>query len=194
MTTFIGTILGDIAFDAVLSENISASSVVTSNPIETGAEINDHIYANPKSYTLNAGVSNTPLRVLDSDIFSSGSTVGESGGSGRRVAAWEILNKLHIAGEPFTVQAGLETLSNMVIVSLDAPNDSLTSGSLFVSATLVEIIVVSAEESQLSAEQLKSIQTKQQATSGVNKGKVSKVPKTEKSLALQAFEMFGGGD
>ena len=40
MTTFLNTILGNIAFDAVISENIDASSTVTSNPIETGAEVN----------------------------------------------------------------------------------------------------------------------------------------------------------
>ena len=48
MITFIDTILGPVGFDAVLSETISASSTVTSNPIESGAEVNDHIFTNPK--------------------------------------------------------------------------------------------------------------------------------------------------
>lgn len=194
MTTFLNTILGNIAFDAVISENIDASSVVTSNPIETGAEVNDHIYANPKTYTLEAGVSNTPLRVLSSDIFSSGNVVGDSNGAGRKVSAWSILNQIHIAGEPFTVQAGLETLPNMVIVGLSAPDDAFTSGSLIFIATLVQINVVSLLEGVLPADILKSLQTKAQAASNKAKGKVSKVPKTNKSLALQLFNLFGGGE
>lgn len=194
MTTFLNTILGNIAFDAVLSEIIDASSTVTSNPIETGAEVNDHIYANPKTYTLQAGVTNTPLRVLNSDIFSAGNLLGDSRGAGRRVSAWEVLNQIHEAGEPFVVQAGLETLPNMVIVGLSAPNDAFTSGSLIFSATLVQITVVSLLEGTLPADMLKSIQTKAQATSNKAKGKVSKIPKENKSLALQVFELLGGDD
>jgi len=192
MTTFLNTILGNIAFDAVISEEILASSVVTSNPIETGAEVNDHIYANPKVYSLNAGVSNTPLSVLDSDIFSSSDQFGDSNGPGRRVAAWEILNQLHDAGEPFIVQAGLESLPNMVITSLSAPNDSFVSGSLIFNATLVQLTIVDTEETQLSEQQLKDIQTKEKGTSNKPKGKVTKVAKEEESLALQIFKLFSG--
>ena len=191
MTTFLNTIFGSITFDAVLSEDILASSVITSNPIETGAEINDHIYINPKSFTISAGVSDTPLAITSSDLFTSLGVVGESGGAGRRVTAWDIMNQLHEAGEPFVVTAGLETIQNMVISSLSAPNDAEVSGSLIFTATLTQVIIVDTEESQLTEAQLKDIQTKQQATSNKSKGKVSKVPKTQQSLLLQATKALG---
>ena len=191
MTTFLNTIFGNIAFDTVISEDILASSVITSNPIETGAEVNDHIYVNPKSYTLTAGVSDTPLAITTSDLFTSSGQVGESGGAGRRVTAWDIMNQLHEAGEPFIVTAGLETIPNMLVTSLTAPNDADVSGSLIFTATLTQVIIVDTEESQLTEAQLKDIQTKQKATSNKSKGKVSKEPKTQQSLILQGFRAMG---
>ena len=109
MITFIDTLLGPVGFDAVLSETISASSTVTSNPIETGAEINDHIFTNPKIYTLSAGVTNTPLHLSENDLFTS-DIVGVD--TNRRASAWEVLNILHDAGDTFSVQSGLELLPN----------------------------------------------------------------------------------
>jgi hypothetical protein len=191
MTTFFNTFFGDIAFDAVITESITASSTVTTNPVEFGAEINDHIYENPKVYNLQAGVSNTPLSPLGGDLFSGG-MFGNSGGAGRRASAWEILNFLHELGEPFSVQSGLETIDNMVIVNLEAPNDAARSGSLIFNALLVKIKIVSTEESKISAEQLKGFETKVQAASNQAQGKVTKVPKTDKSIALQIYEAFTG--
>ncbi len=181
MITFLDTILGPVGFDAVLSESISASSTVTSSPIETGAEINDHIFTNPKIYTLSAGVTNTPLSLLNDDIFTTGIfTVGDSGG-GRREAAWEVLNILHDAGETFSVQSGLELLPNMVITSLDTTTDAATQGALLFSATLQQLTIVDTQLEQLSAEQLQTI-AKPKASPVKDAGKVSKKPVDESLL------------
>lgn len=189
MITFIDTLLGPVGFDAVLSETISASSTVTSNPIETGAEINDHIFTNPKIYTLSAGVTNTPLSLLSDDIFTTGIfTVGDSGG-GRREAAWEVLNILHDAGDTFSVQAGLELLDNMVITSIDTTTDAATQGALLFSATLQQLTIVDTALEQLSAEQLQTI-AKPKASPVKDAGKVSKKP-VEESVLLQISNLFG---
>ena len=192
MITFLNTSLGNIAFDAVLNEDIEASSVITSNPLENGAESNDHIYANPKVYSLEAGVSNTPLNALTSDIFLSANSQVGSSGAGRRNTAWELLNQLHILGEPFTVQAGLETMDNMAIANLKAPNNARVAGSLIFSATLVQLLFVNTEESQLTEAQL-SGEAKQQAASNKAKGKVTKEEKTPQSFAFQLANIFGAG-
>ena len=190
MITFIDTLLGPVGFDAVLSESISASSTVTSNPIETGAEINDHIFTNPKTYTLSAGVTNTPLSLLNDDIFTTGIfTVGDSGG-GRREAAWEVLNILHDAGDTFGVQAGLELLPNMVITSLDTTTDAATQGALLFTATLQQLTIVDTELEQLSAEQLQDI-AKPKASPVKDAGKVSKKETADESIALQISNIFG---
>ncbi len=189
MITFIDTILGPVGFDAVLSETISASSTVTSNPIESGAEVNDHIFTNPKIYTLSAGVTNTPLSLLSDDIFTTGIfTVGESGG-GRREAAWEVLNILHDTGETFSVQAGLELLDNMIITSIDATTDAATQGALLFSATLQQLTIVDTAIEQLSAEQLQAV-AKPKASPVKDVGKVSKKVADESGL-LQISNFFG---
>ena len=190
MTTFIDTVLGTVGFDATLSETITASSTVTSNPIETGAEINDHIFTNPKIYTLSAGVSNTPLRVLTDDIFATGIfTIGDSGG-GRREAAWEVLNILHDAGDTFGVQTGLELLPNMVITSLDTTTDAATQGALVFTATLQQLTIVDTDIEQLSAEQLKTL-IKAKASPVKDKGKVTKKESKDEAIGLQLANFLG---
>jgi hypothetical protein len=191
MISFLNTIKGDIAFDAVIAEDISASSTLTSNPIETGAEINDHIFLNPKTYTITAGVSNTPLSGIIPGLFQADGVFGPSG-SGRRASAWSVMNELHEAGERFTVQAGLETIPNLVINSISAPNEARLAGSLIFTANLVQVRIVDTEESQLPKEQLEPGATTEQGTSNVPKGKVNKKEATNKSWALQIFEALGG--
>jgi hypothetical protein len=178
MITFIDTLLGPVGFDAVLSETISASSTVTSNPIETGAEINDHIFTNPKIYTLSAGVTNTPLHLSSSDIFTSDIAGFDFS---RRESAWEVLNILHEAGDIFSVQAGLELLDNMVITSLDTTTDAATQGALIFSATLQQLTIVDTALEQLSADQLQVI-AKPKASPVKDAGKVSKKPVDEALL------------
>ena len=190
MTTFIDTVLGTVGFDATMSETISASSTVTSNPIETGAEINDHIFTNPKIYTLSAGVSNTPLRVLTDDIFATGIfTIGDSGG-GRREAAWEVLNTLHEAGDIFSIQSDLELLQNMVITSLDTTTDAATQGALVFTATLQQLVIVDTDIEQLSAEQLKTL-IKAKASPVKDKGKVTKKESKDEAIGLQIANFVG---
>lgn len=187
MITFIDTLLGPVGFDAVLSETISASSTVTSNPIETGAEINDHIFTNPKIYTLSAGVTNTPLHLSENDLFTS-DIVGVD--TNRRASAWEVLNILHDAGDTFSVQSGLELLPNMVLTSLDTTLDAATQGALLFSATLQQLTIVDTALEQLSADQLQSI-AKPKASPVKDAGKVSKRP-VDESLFLQVKNFFFG--
>ena len=135
-------------------------------------------------------MTNTPLSLLNDDIFTTGIfTVGDSGG-GRREAAWEVLNILHDAGDTFGVQAGLELLPNMVITSLDTTTDAATQGALLFTATLQQLTIVDTELEQLSAEQLQDI-AKPKASPVKDAGKVSKKETADESIALQISNIFG---
>jgi len=194
MISFLGTELGDISFDAVLNENITATSTITSNPIETGAEVNDHIFDNPKIYTMIGGVSNISFNPLDSDIFNAVSGLfGESAdGAGRKVTAWETLNRLKTIGEPFTVQSGLESIPNMVISGLEADNNASTYKSLVFTATLTQVIIVNSVSVTFTDEQLEDGSTQEQAAPNLDQGKVTKEPVTDTSVLRSIFDIFAG--
>ncbi len=175
MITFVNTVFGDVGFDAKIEEVIEATSTVTSSPIETGAEINDHIFANPITYTLSGGVSNKVLFATDVNIVSPvNSSIGEPTARTRKHQAWDVLNEIQKAGEPFTVLADLEILDNMLLVGLNAPSNARLSEALVFNASLQQVIIVDTSEGVLTKEQLEEVQTQQQGTANADKGKTQK--------------------
>lgn len=138
MTT--GTIIrsiGSLTFDAVFEESHSADLEVTEFPVETGGSISDHAFMKPLRLTISAGVSNTQLRPVSNDLYSSE--------SGRAARAYELLLTLQKTAEPFSVQTGLKLYTNMVCVSLSCSQDRLTAFALHFTATLREVTIVSTQ-------------------------------------------------
>ena len=43
--------IGPVPIDCILSEDHSSEVDITSNPIETGSEVNDHAFIRPKQVT-----------------------------------------------------------------------------------------------------------------------------------------------
>lgn len=64
-----GYFVGSISFDLLVSENHSLESEVTSHPIETGAQVNDHVRVLPRKGTLTGLVTNFPLDGLDTLVI-----------------------------------------------------------------------------------------------------------------------------
>ena len=57
--------LGQMTFDAVLSEAHECTAEITSHPVESGLNITDNVRPNPDRLTLEVFVSNTPIRSPD---------------------------------------------------------------------------------------------------------------------------------
>lgn len=199
MTTFLITNPPPLAnktltWDAIITESFAVSSTVTSNPIETGAEINDHSFINPRIYTMTAGQSNTPLSLFSiANLQNIVSTIAGAFGAEhetRRQAAWKELTDLHDSGKTFTVQTGLEAMENMIITSLDTSADAATQGALIFSVTLQQLIIVNSAEEQLSDDQLAEI-AEAKASPVKDKGKVSKDASEDQSFLSQIGEAIG---
>ena len=56
--------IDNIVLDATLSENHDYTNKVTSFPVETGADITDHIVQEPERLTIEGFVTNTPVSLL----------------------------------------------------------------------------------------------------------------------------------
>ena len=126
----------------LLSEGASATVRVTENPVEHGANMNDHIIVEPMTFNTVGVVSNI-----------SSSTIGQftrvptvfSRGTSRAKEAWEALLELRISKIPFTLVQGLREYKNAIILSLVANQDKDTANGLFFTATMKEIIFTGAQ-------------------------------------------------
>lgn len=129
-----GNFLGDVEFDVVVSEGASASARLTKNPVENGADMNDHIIIDPMTYTVTGVATDTRSNILDSPSAAFGQRKSE--------AIWGELLQLMIDKTPFTLVQGLKSYDNVVLTSLSESQDKDTSNGLFFTAGLSEVILV----------------------------------------------------
>ncbi len=169
-TILLGTVLGDVYFDATLIERTSDSSEITKNPVENGVKISDHIFRNPKKFTATVGVTDSPLRMLRSDAFANPLFADVS----RSASAWEVLQKIKNAGQTFSIQNELELLDNMAIKSLSTTKSSETDKVLIADVEFEELLIVSTETERVPV----SDDVKNKASEPVNTGRQQQ--KTEK--------------
>lgn len=135
-----GNYLSTVELDAVIRETATATSKITQNPVENGADVNDHIIIEPMTFEMEGVVSDV-----------SSSTLGQFTGilnqsNQKTKATWNDLLKLQTNREPFKLVQGLKTYPNVVITSLTESQDKDTSNALFFIASLKEFIFVGAQE------------------------------------------------
>jgi hypothetical protein len=151
--------LSGVEFDAVLEDDFEASVDITSYPLESGVQVSDHRILNPMVWRMVGAVSNNPLRVMNTDFFGgvvsnltdsrtaaflAGLSSGWLAGSDetRSSTTLQFLLNLMRFGEPFTVDAGDITLSNMVITRLSRTKDAENENGLIFVAELQELILL----------------------------------------------------
>lgn len=107
-----------VTFDAVTSQEHYLENSVPENPLEDGSMVHDHIGNLPKSLTLDAVISDTPIDPFDP-------TYGRiDSGKGRSKEVYERLEKFWEDGEPVTVVTGLKIYQNMLIKSIRSTKDN----------------------------------------------------------------------
>lgn len=123
--------IGPVPVNCILREKHTSEIEITSNPIETGAEVNDHAYIKPKQVVLEvadrnaAELYNTMVRFQESRV-------------------------------PFYMVTGLSVYEDMLIQSIDAERDKTYSTILKATVTCRQVIIVStgsapSEDSQSSS-------------------------------------------
>lgn len=137
-----GNFISTIELDIIISESASATVRVTENPVENGANVNDHIITEPMTFTTTGVVSNISSSVIGQftrvpTIFSQSTANGKE--------AWEALLELLANKTPFTLVQGLKEYKNIVIIGLSESQDKDTANGLFFTATMKEIIFVGAQ-------------------------------------------------
>ena len=156
--------IGPVPINCVITEKHVSSVEITANPIETGAEVNDHAYIKPKQVTLDLA-------------------------DGKAAETYNALMRFQATRVPFVLVTGLAMYKNMLIQDIDATRDAATSRILRASVTLREVIIVSTGSAPAGEESSKgkpggkdsltsSNPKKDTVTDGATADKVSSVSET----------------
>ena len=109
--------IGPVPISCRLEEHHTTEIEITSNPIETGAEVNDHAYIKPNAVTLEVA-------------------------SASAAATYNALVAFQKSRVPFTLVTGLSVFPNMLIQRVEADRDKDTSHILRARVDLQEVIIV----------------------------------------------------
>lgn len=144
------TMIGDLALDCTVTETHTATSTVTEHPVESGANITDHIRPEPVQLSITGIVSDTPIgaREVQRAIKIGGVSVQikqqetptSPTGFGR--AAWSKLDAMRLAAKPVTVLTRDKKYESMALVSLSVPKEAKTGGALYFTAQFKQVRIV----------------------------------------------------
>ena len=110
--------IGPVPINCILSEKHTSEVEITGNPIETGAEVNDHAYVKPKQVVLEVADRNAALM-------------------------YNILVRFQESRVPFFLVTGLTVYKDMLIQAIDATRDKTHSTVLRATVTCKQVIIVS---------------------------------------------------
>jgi len=134
--------LVSIEFDANLSEGHSWTADITSNPVERGSEIADHIRNMPDQVNLVGFVTNTPF--LENQTSENGSVIDND--SEDRVE--KIIGKLReLKDKQSTLQVFTKYIvyTDMAIKSIDFTRDASNTNALIFTIQFQKILIVSTQ-------------------------------------------------
>ncbi|MCP3685806.1 MAG: hypothetical protein GY861_24420 [bacterium] len=134
-----GNFIGDIELDIIIREGATATSEATKNPVEKGADINDHIVIRPMEFEAEGFVSNISTGIIPALSNITSTFTKESCNA---EVAWTALLELQASRIPFDLVQGLKTYENVYIKSLRETQDKDSSNGLNFVATFGELNIV----------------------------------------------------
>jgi len=172
----------EIGFDITRSQDHAFDNTVTSNPIEDGSHITDHIINEPDRLNLRGMITDTPVRFLSGiqDIAEQG-----LGGESRSKSTFDTFKELRDTKALVTIVTGLNIYTNMAIRSFTVPRDNTTGETLEFTLDLINVKVVSSKTVAVADQIVKDNPpgTKDQGASTVDAGK--QPPKTPDAVTTE---------
>jgi len=162
-----------LQLDAVITEDHTHTTAVTSNPVQSGAQIANNAINLPIELSITGVVTDTPNflqagnwggSVKGIEGLLSGAPSGEGVTGTRSQQAFQGLVTLKNSQTLITVDTGLATYTNMLLTNVSTTTDSTTENGLKVKLDFKEIIRPSSD------------------ISGENKGNQTLIPPSETDL------------
>lgn len=178
--------IGPVPLNVLLSEQHTSEVEVTSNPIETGAEVNDHAYVKPKK---------VEMEIADKNA----------------AATFNALVEFQEKREPFSLVTGFRVYENMLITEIDATRDAKYGKVLKATVRCREVILVEtataednssekkdskdkSKSNKTSKSKANNAKTADKTNTGVNTGdKTGNTVAAPKSTSLLKSTFGGGG-
>jgi hypothetical protein len=162
-----GRNIGGFIADVTISEEHTDEVTVTDHPVEQGANISDHAFANPVRVVIRVGYSNS----------------SQNAGANSAYVNQQYQNFIDLKNtrQPFAIITGRRNYSNMVIIGLALTTDETTANAMILTVTCREVIIVSTQTATVPpADQ----HANPQATGPVtNQGTVTPVPASPNTSA-----------
>lgn len=151
--------IGPFSAHVTIEEVHTDELEITDQPVEMGAPVTDHSFRRPSEIIITACWSNSPQRVgLISGLL--GAVQGTVGGitsiiTGNNVDqvrdVYQKLLALQASRERFDVYTGKRAYKNMMMKTLIVRTDKEHENSLFVTATLREVLIAQTQSVTISA-------------------------------------------
>ena len=140
------TRIGQIRLDATVREEHGMSARVTESPLESGANVADHVISEADTLNIDGVITETPVYFSKEPSPGSADLVEVPyASSGSRVLdGYEALRRLMERRQTITVVTGLRTYQDMVMTNLNVPREPETGVALRFSAELRQIRMVNS--------------------------------------------------
>lgn len=141
--------IAGVKIDLIIDEAHESAVTATSYPIEFGANITDHIYANPDSITISGIISDIEIgKFFDIGVLGLAAKVkGLAGGdtATKSSMSWKKLKEIQRAGQLISVVTNLCEYKNMAIISMSCKQDKNSNTEVRFMMTLRELFIVGSQ-------------------------------------------------
>lgn len=142
--------IGGIKVDGVITETTQRTMRVTSNPVEDGINISDHVIEEPLRYSMTGIITDTPLGVAAISQLSGGvvdAVTGIFGSSDesnvtRSNQAYLQLVELMRQRQRITVSTTVQNYDDLIFETLSVNTDKSTANGIHFSASFVQVLFV----------------------------------------------------
>lgn len=131
--------IGELFVDVATAEDHSFDSEVTEYPVESGADVADHVRPRPQMVSIEGIVTNTPI----------GSQAQPTLDAQRSSEALAMLLAMRDAREPIRVETALKTYENMLLEALNVTENAETGDALRFRASFKQLQIVTNNRTTL---------------------------------------------
>ena len=141
--------IGGVKIDLIIDQSHDSTVTATSYPIEFGANVTDHIYANPNSVTVSGIISDMEIgNFFDVGLIGTagkvkGLATGDS--STKSSQSWKKLKEIQRSGQLLKLVTELQEYDNMAIISMTTKQDKDSNTEVRFNMNLREIFIVGSE-------------------------------------------------
>ncbi len=161
-----GNQYGNIELDAMLDESHEWSADATSNPVEDGAPVTDHVIEQADKLTIRGVVTDAPLNASSSIL----GFIGGGSADNKTQTVFDLLDTLIKKREVLTVYTKHKTYDDMVLTSVTIPRSASVGEAVEFSAEFIHIRKVATQTVDVPD----GVSAKPEAKAGGASGAVSK--------------------